>query len=169
MASIRLALAQLNPTVGDLEGNYAKIAAAYDEAAAAGCDIVAFPELATTGYPPEDLVLKPGFVNDNKAVLAKVAARTGRCVAVVGFVDSDRDLYNAAAVCANGEVLGTYRKRLLPNYAVFDEAALLHAGRRQRPVRAVRHRRRQGRRSASARTSGARPVRSPTRPRPAPS
>jgi len=128
VARLRIGLAQLNPTVGDLDGNYAKIAAAYDEAAAAGCDIVAFPELSTTGYPPEDLVLKPMFVNDNKAVLAKIAARTGRCVAVVGFVDSDRDLYNAAAVCANGEVLGTYRKRLLPNYAVFDEARYFTPG-----------------------------------------
>ncbi len=80
-----------------------------------------FPELAITGYPPEDLVLKPGFVADNRAALDKVAARTGRCVAVVGFVDAARDLHNAAAVCAHGEVQGIYRKRLLPNYAVFDE------------------------------------------------
>ncbi|MFZ4720091.1 MAG: NAD+ synthase [Ilumatobacteraceae bacterium] len=128
MTRLRIALAQINPTVGDLDGNVAKIAAAYDEAEAAGCDIVAFPELAITGYPPEDLVLKPGFVADNHAALAKVAARTGRCAAVVGFVDSDRDLYNAAAVCAGGEVRGTYRKRLLPNYAVFDEARYFTPG-----------------------------------------
>ena len=80
-----------------------------------------FPELAITGYPPEDLVLKPGFVAANRAALDKVAARTGRCAAVVGFVDADRDLYNAAAVCAGGAVVGRYQKRLLPNYAVFDE------------------------------------------------
>jgi len=119
---LRIALAQLNPTVGDLDGNVAGILAAYDQAEAAGCDIVAFGELSITGYPPEDLVLKSGFVADNLTALGMVAARTGRCVAVVGYVASDRDLYNAAAVCVGGEVVGTYRKRVLPNYAVFDEA-----------------------------------------------
>ncbi len=121
MARIRLGLAQLNTVVGDLDGNVERILTAYDEAEAAGCDLVVLPELAITGYPPEDLLLKPGFVAANRAALDKVAARTGRCAAVVGFVDADRDLYNAAAICAGGEVLGTYRKRLLPNYAVFDE------------------------------------------------
>jgi NAD+ synthase (glutamine-hydrolysing) len=125
---LRIALAQLNPTVGDLAGNVAKIVAAYDRADALGCDIVAFPELAITGYPPEDLVLKAGFVSDNRDALSAVIARTGACVAVVGFVDADRDLYNAAAVCANGRLLGTYRKRLLPNYAVFDEARYFTPG-----------------------------------------
>ncbi len=125
---LRIALAQINPTVGDLKGNFEQIIEFYDRAEQAGCDIVAFPELSTTGYPPEDLVLKPGFVQANKEILATIAAHTGRCVAVVGFVDSDRDLYNAAAVCANGAVLGTYRKRLLPNYAVFDEARYFTPG-----------------------------------------
>src|SRR6056297_147721 len=101
---------------------------AYHRAEAAGCDLVAFPELATTGYPPEDLVLKPGFVVANIAALSKLAASTGRCAAVVGFVDQDRDLYNAAAVCANGEIVGTYRKRLLPNTTVFDEARYFTPG-----------------------------------------
>ncbi len=128
MASLRIALAQLNPKVGDLDGNVAKIVAAYDQAEAAGCDIVAFTELAITGYPPEDLVLKAGFVADNLEALGKVAAHTGRCAAVVGYVAADRDIYNAAAVCANGEVLGTYRKRLLPNYGVFDEARYFTPG-----------------------------------------
>ena len=128
MTRLRLGLAQINPRVGDLEGNVARIRAAYDEAEAAGCDIVAFPELAITGYPPEDLVLKPGFVNDNIAALAEVAGHTRRCVAVVGFVDADRDLYNAAAVCVGGAVVGTYRKRLLPNYGVFDEARYFTPG-----------------------------------------
>ena len=128
MTRLRIALAQINPKVGDLDGNVAKICAAYDRAEAEGCDIVAFPELAITGYPPEDLVLKPGFVADNLAALGKVAARTGRCAAVVGYVAADRDLYNAAAVCAGGEVKGTYRKRLLPNYAVFDEARYFTPG-----------------------------------------
>jgi NAD+ synthase (glutamine-hydrolysing) len=128
VASLRIALAQLNPTVGDLDGNVAKIVAAYDEAEAAGCDIVAFTELSITGYPPEDLVLKAGFVADNLEALAKVAAHTGHCAAVVGYVAADRDIYNAAALCANGTVLGTYRKRLLPNYAVFDEARYFTPG-----------------------------------------
>ena len=118
---LRIALAQLNPTIGDLEGNLAKLIDAYDRAEAGGCDIVAYPELSVTGYPPEDLVLKPGFVTDNLAMLDAFAAHTRDCAAVVGFVDADRDLYNAAAVCVNGAVVGTYRKRLLPNYAVFDE------------------------------------------------
>jgi len=118
---VRVACCQVNTVVGDLEGNLAAILAAYDEAEAAGCDIAAFPELAITGYPPEDLVLKPGFIADNLEALEKLAARTGRCAAVVGFVDPGRDLYNAAAVCALGSVQGVYHKRLLPNYAVFDE------------------------------------------------
>ena len=131
---VRVALAQLNPTVGDLDGNVAKLVDAYDRAEEAGCDIVAFPELSITGYPPEDLVIKPGFVADNEAALAKLAARTRHCTAVVGFVDEDRDLFNAAAVCAQGEVLGTYRKRLLPNYAVFDEARYFTPGNETDPL-----------------------------------
>ena len=128
MTRLRIALAQINPVVGDLAGNVAKIIAAYDRAEAEGCDIVAFPELAITGYPPEDLVLKPGFVADNLAALEQVASRTGRCAAVVGYVAADRDIYNAAAVCVGGAVAGTYRKRLLPNYAVFDEARYFTPG-----------------------------------------
>jgi len=131
---LRVALAQLNPTVGDLDGNLTKLIDAYDRAEAAGCDIVAFPELSTTGYPPEDLVLKPGFVADNLEALSKLAARTGRCAAVVGFVDQDRDLYNAAAVCANGEIIGRYHKRLLPNTTVFDEARYFTPGHLSDPL-----------------------------------
>jgi NAD+ synthase (glutamine-hydrolysing) len=131
---LRVALAQLNPTVGDIEANLAKLTDAYDRAEAAGCDIVAFPELSITGYPPEDLVLKPAFVADNEAALGKLAARTRRCAAIVGFVDEDRDLFNAAAVCAGGEILGTYRKRLLPNYAVFDEARYFTPGNETDPM-----------------------------------
>ncbi|MFW2334061.1 NAD+ synthase [Ilumatobacter sp.] len=121
MTVLRLALAQLNPTVGDLDGNLQQLIEAYDHAEASRCDLIAYPELSITGYPPEDLVLKPGFVADNRAALESFAAHTGECAAVVGFVDADRDLYNAAAVCVRGEIVGTYRKRLLPNYAVFDE------------------------------------------------
>jgi NAD+ synthase (glutamine-hydrolysing) len=118
---LRAALCQLNQTVGDLEGNAERILGMYGRAEDAGCDVAVFPELAVPGYPPEDLVLKPGFVKDNREALDKIAAATGRCAALVGFVDEGRDLYNAAALCAGGQVLGTYRKRLLPNYAVFDE------------------------------------------------
>ncbi len=144
MARIRIGLCQLNTVVGDLDGNVERILAAYDEAEAAGCDLAVFPELAITGYPPEDLVLKPGFVAANRAALDKVAARTGRCAAVVGFVDADRDLYNAAAVCAGGAVVGRYQKRLLPNYAVFDEQRYFAPG--AAPAHAVRDRGREGRR-----------------------
>jgi len=118
---VRVAACQINTVVGDLDGNLAAILSALEEAEAAGCDIAAFPELALTGYPPEDLVLKPGFITDNVDALEKLAARTGQCAAIVGFVDAGRDLYNAAAVCALGSVQGVYHKRLLPNYAVFDE------------------------------------------------
>ena len=144
----------------------ARILAALEQAEAADADVAVFPELAITGYPPEDLLLKPGFVADNREALEKVAARTGRCAAVVGFVDAGRDLYNAAAVCAYGEVQGIYRKRLLPNYAVFDEQRYFAPATEPSAVR----------RSAacasacrSARTRGARRARSPRRPRPAPS
>jgi NAD+ synthase (glutamine-hydrolysing) len=121
MTRIRVAACQINATVGDLDGNVERIVAALREAESAGCDVAVFPELAITGYPPEDLLLKPGFIVDNRAALDRVAAATTSCAAVVGFVDADRDLFNAAAVCAGGAVRSIYRKRLLPNYAVFDE------------------------------------------------
>ena len=128
MARLRIAACQLNTVVGDLDGNVAAQLAMLDRAEAAGCDVAVFPELAVTGYPPEDLLLKPGFVADNLASLEKVAARTGRCAAIVGFVDRRHDLHNAAAVCAHGQVQGVYHKRLLPNYAVFDEQRYFAAG-----------------------------------------
>ncbi len=118
---MRVAACQLDLVVGDLDGNVEAMLAALERAEAAGADMAVFPELAVTGYPPEDLLLKPGFVADNRAALEKLAGRTGRCAAVVGFVDAERDLYNAAAVCAQGSVQGVYRKHLLPNYSVFDE------------------------------------------------
>ena len=116
-----MAAAQLNLVVGDLEGNATRLLAAYEQADAAGCDLVAFPELTLTGYPPEDLLLRPAFVAQSREWLDKVAARTGAMAAVVGFPEADRDLYNSAAVLAHGAVQGVYRKHLLPNYAVFDE------------------------------------------------
>jgi NAD+ synthase (glutamine-hydrolysing) len=125
---IRVALCQVNTVVGDLEGNLARLLDRLAEVEAAGCDLAVFPELAVTGYPPEDLLLRRGFVDANVRVLERFAAATARCAAVVGFVEPDRDLFNAAAVCANGSVLGTYRKRHLPNYAVFDEARYFAEG-----------------------------------------
>jgi len=121
VGNLRIAAAQLDLVVGDLTGNAERILAAYERAESEGCDLVAFPELAITGYPPEDLLLRPAFVAQAVEALEKVAARTGRCAAVIGFPEPDRDLYNAAAVCARGSVIGAYRKHLLPNYAVFDE------------------------------------------------
>jgi NAD+ synthase (glutamine-hydrolysing) len=107
--------------VGDLDGNVERLLAAYEEAERAGADLVAFPELAVTGYPPEDLLLRPAFVAEAAEAVEKFASRTGRCAAVVGFPEPGRDLSNAAAVCANGRVHGVYRKHVLPNYSVFDE------------------------------------------------
>jgi NAD+ synthase (glutamine-hydrolysing) len=121
MPRIRVAAAQLNLVVGDLDGNAARILAAYEQAEQAGCDLVAFPELAVTGYPPEDLLLRPAFVEAAQETLEKVAARTGRAAAVIGFPHAGRELTNAAAVAAGGNVLGVYHKHLLPNFAVFDE------------------------------------------------
>ena len=128
MPRLRIASCQLNTRVGALDHNVEQILAALGQASEAGCDLAVFPELAITGYPPEDLLLKPGFIADNRAALEKVAAETRSCVAVVGFVDADRDLYNAAAICAHGEVVGIYHKRELPNYAVFDEARYFARG-----------------------------------------
>ncbi|MEU5696510.1 NAD+ synthase [Actinosynnema sp. NPDC020468] len=131
MSSLRVALCQVNPHVGDLDGNVARILDQLDRAEAAGADVALFPELAITGYPPEDLLLKPGFVRDGLERLDRVAAATRgrRCVAVVGYAAVERDLFNAAAVCADGAVVGTYHKRHLPNYAVFDERRYFVPGR----------------------------------------
>ena len=123
-AKLRVGLAQINPTVGALSANAAKILDYYNQAMAAKCEIVAFPELSLTGYPPEDLVLKDGFVDDNLSALAKIVKSIGDTAAIIGFVDRDDrtgGIFNAAAICRNGAVLGVYRKHLLPNYNVFDE------------------------------------------------
>lgn len=123
MPRIRVAAAQLNLVVGDLAGNEARILDAYERAGRVDADLVAFPELAITGYPPEDLLLRPAFVADAAESLTKLAARTGNLAAVIGFPElmPDGTLANAAALCAHGEVRGVYRKHLLPNYSVFDE------------------------------------------------
>ncbi len=118
---MRIALAQINTTVGDLDGNRARILEAIDEARSAEADLVLLPELAVTGYPPEDLLLRPGFVRAARESLDEIARATQDVVALVGFPHLDRDLYNACAVCSGGEVKAIYRKRFLPNYGVFDE------------------------------------------------
>ena len=134
MTNLRVAAAQLNLVVGDLEGNAARIIEVYERAEAAACDLVAFPELAVTGYPPEDLLLRPAFVAQAQESLEKIAARTGRAAAIVGFPQAGRDLYNAAAVCANARVVGVYRKHHLPNYAVFDEERYFMRGTEDGPL-----------------------------------
>jgi NAD+ synthase (glutamine-hydrolysing) len=125
---LRVAAAQLNLVVGDLDGNVERMLDAYERAEDAGADLVAFPELAITGYPPEDLLLRPAFVAQANDALEKLASRTGRCAAIVGFPEAGRDLSNAAAVLANGRVHGVYRKHLLPNYSVFDEQRYFSPG-----------------------------------------
>jgi NAD+ synthase (glutamine-hydrolysing) len=129
MSRLRIALAQMNVTVGDLAGNAAEIADRIEQARADGAHLVAFPELAITGYPPEDLLLKPAFVDANRKALLSLQSATRGITAIVGFVDRDADLYNAAAVLHDGEWVDTYRKQRLPNYGVFDELRYFSAGR----------------------------------------
>jgi NAD+ synthase (glutamine-hydrolysing) len=118
---MRLALAQINTTVGDLDRNRERILQAIAEARGAGADLVLLPELAVTSYPPEDLLLRPGFIRAAEESLREIASETSGLTALVGYPHFDRDLYNACAVCADGEVKAVYRKRFLPNYGVFDE------------------------------------------------
>ncbi len=126
---MRLALAQIDTVVGDLEGNRDRIVARIEEARREGADLVLFPELAITGYPPEDLLLRPGFVRAARGTLEQVAAATDGLTALVGAPHFDADLFNACFVCAGGEVKAVYRKRFLPNYGVFDEDRYFAPGR----------------------------------------
>ncbi|HWX41319.1 MAG TPA: NAD+ synthase [Blastocatellia bacterium] len=129
MKTIRIALAQINPTVGDLSGNVALIKRYIEQARSVGADVVAVPELAVTGYPPEDLLLKPHFVEDNRRALDEIVASAAGLVAVVGFVDADgSDIYNAAAVISQGKLVDIYHKTFLPNYGVFDEERYFQSG-----------------------------------------
>jgi NAD+ synthase (glutamine-hydrolysing) len=120
----------MNPTVGDITGNERKIAAGVDGALDAGAQLVLFPELAITGYPPEDLLLKEHFLLDARAALERVAEKAHGIIALVGFPERADDVYNACAVIANGSVQGIYRKMLLPNYGVFDEHRYFQTGTR---------------------------------------
>src|SRR5947199_485987 len=118
---MRLALAQINPVVGDLDGNRELILDRLTEARSNSAELVVFPELAVTGYPPEDLLLRPGFVRAARESLERIAAGTRGLVALVGVPLHDDALYNACAICADGRVAGWTKKWHLPNYGVFDE------------------------------------------------
>jgi len=129
--TLRIALAQINPTVGDLSGNAALVLDYIDRARSTAADLVAFPELALTGYPPEDLLLKPHFIAANRRMLDRIVAASRDLIVILGFVDSDgSDIYNAAAVIAGGKLLDVYHKSFLPNYGVFDEERYFQSGNR---------------------------------------
>ena len=128
MRTLRLALAQINLTVGDLGGNTTKILDHIDQARSHAVDLIAFPELAITGYPPEDLLFKPQFIQDNLTRMREVAQASKGIAVVFGFVDADTDIHNAAAFAHDGELLGVYHKMYLPNYGVFDEERYFKAG-----------------------------------------
>nr|HQV30331.1 NAD+ synthase [Calditrichia bacterium] len=128
MRTLRTALAQMNATVGDLAGNFAKITAFIEEAIRQDADIIAFPELALTGYPPEDLLLRPEFIDDNLQYLAKLLPYSREITIILGFVDRRDDIYNAAGILHQGELAGVYHKRFLPNYSVFDENRYFQEG-----------------------------------------
>jgi NAD+ synthase (glutamine-hydrolysing) len=126
---MRLALAQINTVVGDLDGNRDRIVRRLHEARKANADLVLFPELAVTGYPPEDLLFRPEFLRQARRSLDQIAAEATDIAALVGFPRLERDLFNACAVCAEGEVKAIYPKRFLPNYGVFDEVRYFQPGR----------------------------------------
>jgi NAD+ synthase (glutamine-hydrolysing) len=129
MRKLRIGMAQINVTVGDFAGNTQKILEAIAEARALGVDLLTFPELAICGYPPEDLLFKPQFIEENLRCLEKIAKQASELTAVVGFVDAKEDIYNAAAIISNGKLVSIYHKIYLPNYGVFDENRYFQAGR----------------------------------------
>src|SRR3989338_5668192 len=127
--SLRIAIAQINCTVGDFEGNYKKICDYLKLAKGVGAGIISFPELTITGYPPEDLLLKSQFIDDNLDILKRIVKSVDDLVAVIGFVDKVKnDIYNAAAIIYEGKIAGIYHKALLPNYGVFDEKRYFKPG-----------------------------------------
>jgi NAD+ synthase (glutamine-hydrolysing) len=126
---VRLALAQIDTVVGDINGNEKKIRAALADAGSQKADLILFPELVVTGYPPEDLLLRPGFLEAARSSLERIARQVRGPVALIGAPQLDSDLYNACAVCAGREIKGVYRKRFLPNYGVFDEDRYFASGR----------------------------------------
>src|SRR5713101_2381508 len=128
MKTLRIGLAQINSTVGDFEGNVRKILDVLQRARQLGATLIAFPELAVPGYPPEDLLFKPAFIEANLRALDEVARASQGLTAVVGFVDRRDDIFNAAAVLHDGRVAGVYHKHYLPNYGVFDENRYFQPG-----------------------------------------
>ena len=128
MRNFRVALAQINVTVGDLDANTNKIIQNIANARDSGSDLVVFPELAVTGYPPEDLILKSHFLHDNLRCVEKIIQESKDIAVVCGFVDYDIDTFNAAIFASNGKLIDTYRKIYLPNYGVFDEERYFRAG-----------------------------------------
>jgi NAD+ synthase (glutamine-hydrolysing) len=130
MRTLRIAMAQINTTVGDLKGNRDKIIDYINRARKLGVDVVAFTELAVTGYPPEDLVLKPQFVKDNVRTLKEITRATQGITAITGFVNPNEHIYDAAAIMSNGKLVHVYHKMLLPNYGVFDEYRYFKPGKR---------------------------------------
>ncbi len=136
---MRLALAQLNPIIGDIDGNVAKMAAAIDQAASEGAELVVFGELSVCGYPPRDLLLKDHFVQDNLDAIDRLADHCKHIAALVGYVKPNdsptgRALHNAAALLGEGRILGTHVKTLLPTYDVFDETRYFHPGPAPKPL-----------------------------------
>ena len=121
-------MAQINVTVGDLGGNASKMLSCAEKARKLGCDIILFPELSITGYPPEDLLLKPGFIDDNIDCLHGLSRKIKGIAAIAGFVNREEDIFNAAAIIHDGRVAGVYHKTYLPNYGVFDEMRYFQAG-----------------------------------------
>jgi NAD+ synthase (glutamine-hydrolysing) len=130
MRRLRVGLAQINCTVGDLSGNARKMAASLEEARAQGVQLLAFPEMTIPGYPPEDLLLNPSFIRDNLKVLDRFCPLTKGMTVIVGYIDRKDDIYNAAAVLHDGVNVGVYHKIFLPNYGVFDEERYFEVGRR---------------------------------------
>lgn len=130
MKTVRIALAQINPIVGDLEGNTEKIIHYLRRAEEYSADVVAFPELSVSGYPPEDLLLKPQFIKDNLDALRKIKEEVWDITAIVGFVDRKNDIYNSAALLHNKTLVDIYHKMYLPNYGVFDEFRYFQTGTR---------------------------------------
>jgi NAD+ synthase (glutamine-hydrolysing) len=128
MRRLRIGLAQINSTVGDFKGNTQKILEAVAQARSLGVDLITFPELAICGYPPEDLLFKPQFIDENRHYLERVVDSSSGLTIVVGFVDAKEDIYNAAAVIHDGKLAGVYHKIYLPNYGVFDENRYFRAG-----------------------------------------
>jgi NAD+ synthase (glutamine-hydrolysing) len=128
MDTVRIGLAQINVRVGDVDGNLGKILEYMKNARAHGVDILCFPELSVTGYPPEDLLLKPRFISDNLKALDKVRKATEGLTVILGFADRGEDIYNAAAILHDKELVDVYRKHYLPNYGVFDEDRYFQSG-----------------------------------------